>query len=206
MSIEPRSGQTLSPNAVFDEGCAETRLKELTLLFITKFAHEDMEKIADEARRAFKPIPPYEHGGDTFLYEKFGEQARKEALKILEAERKAVVEYRAEYIKNTLNIIIRQLRFLVFTDKGKGKIYIKKMQIEGRIGQNAPSEREVSYFESYPEGIEHLERIGRVLNRLSELNDYVPYLSVELRDHWIQAKALANLETVREWEKKDAKT
>lgn len=203
MNIEPRNGFELSPNAVFDEGCAETRLKELTLLFITKFATEDMEKIADEARRAFKPIPPYEHGGDsTFLYEKFGEQARKEALKILEAERKAVVEYRAESIKNTLNIIIRQLRFLVFTEHGKGKIYIRKVPIEGKVGQNAPSEREVEYFESYPEGVEHLERIWRVRNCFTPLNDFVPYMSVELRELWMQARALANLETVREWEKK----
>jgi len=205
MNIEPRNGFELSPTAVFDKQCAETRLKELTLLFITKFATEDMEKIADEARRAFKPIPIYEHGGDSeFLYAKFGEQARKEAEKILEAERKALTEYRAESIKKTLNIIIRQLRFLIYSEHGKGKIYIKKVPIEGKTGQNAPSEREVEYFESYPEGVEHLERIGRVLSCFRELNDYAPYFSIELHDLWRQAQDLASLERVRE--KKDAKT
>jgi len=184
---------------IFDEGCAKSRVEELTRLLISNFACEDMEKMADEQRRAFKPVLPYPLN-DQEILAKFSEKARQEAFKILEAERKALVEYRAESIKNTLNIIIRQLRFLVFTAEGKGKIYIRKVPIEGKTGQNAPSEREVEYFESYPEGIEHLERIGRVLNCFREVNDFVPYMNEELTALYQQARGLASLKRV--WEKK----
>jgi len=190
---------------IFDEGCVKSWLTETTNKLISLYAMEETQKMADEQRRAFKPIVGDPRYSDfTFISEKFGEKARQEALKILEAERKAFVEARAESIKNTLTIVIRQLKFLVFTDKGKGKIYIRKVPIEGKVGQNAPSEREVSYFESYPEGIEHLERIGRVLNCFAELNDYVPYMNEELTALYQQARDLASLERV--WEKKDAKT
>ena len=164
-----------------------------------------MEKMVDEAKRAFKPIPIYEHGGDfTFLSEKFGEQARKEALKILEIERKAYVEFKSPYIKNMLEQVIKRLRNLVYgVDKGKPfklQIIIEKVQIVGSVGQGSPSMRDDVYVLDHD--YERLNQIALVRGRVAEFEDYFPYMNEELTALYQQASSLGSLEYVRKEEKK----
>ena len=195
--IEPRSGENLSPTAVFDGQCAESRLEELTKQIMQIFVHEDLENFAMEHKKAFKPIPLYPLN-EAEINEKFYEKARKEAERILSQERRNVVEQRSQYIKNTLNIIIRQLRLLVFTEHGKGKIYLKKEPISGQCHPNNPSEREIFYFETYPEGIERYNQIMQQKGRLNEFEDYFAYMTQDLIELYQQASALAELEFVGE--------
>ncbi len=197
--INPQSGEGISPTQVFDKGCAETRLRELTTNIIQILVQRDVKALALEHKRAFEAVPPYPLKDDEIL-EKFYKDARKEAERILEAERKNVVDQRAEYIKNTLKIVIRQLQMLVQTEHGKGKLYIERKVVQDNSGSYR--ERDVTYFEFYPEGVERAEQIGRVSEKLSAIRDYIPYLNAELAELWKQASDLANLEIVR----KDADT
>jgi hypothetical protein len=130
MSINVRKPETLDHTRLFDEGCVKSRLDELTKAFIAKFAHDEMLKMADKAKRAFKPIPMYPQYSESALMEKFGEQARKQALKILEQERQEYVNYHSERIKAILNKIIKRLRFLVYAIDEKGKPTKLKVIIE----------------------------------------------------------------------------
>jgi hypothetical protein len=203
-NIEPRSGETISPTQVFDLQCAETRLKELTQLIIAKFVQKDLENFAMEYKKAFKPVPQYPLN-EAEIKQKFYEKARKEAERILEQERRNVVEQRSEYIKNTLNIIIKQLRLLIYTENGKGKIYLKKVPLEGNVGSNSPPFRDILYFETYPEGIERCGQIMQQKSRIDEFSDYFQYMPQDLAALYQQASTLANVEFVGEKEK-DAKT
>jgi len=183
--ITPRTNA--DPTSVFNERCAESRLEELTKQVMQILIEQDQENFAMEHRKAFKQGFPQYSLNEAEIKEKFYEKAYKEAMRIIDQERRNVVEQRSEYIKNTLNIIIRQLRLLVYTESGKGKIYLKKVPVEGHVGENSPSERDILYFETYPEGIERHEQIGRVLSRLSEFSDYIGYASLELQQLYRQA-------------------
>ena len=196
--VTPRNSEGLSPTMVFDQGCAESRLKELTNLIIQKFVEEDLKIWAKEHRLKGETVPIYP---SEQIHEKFYEKARREAERILEAERHNVVEQRSEYIKTTLRLTIKRLQFLVMTEHGKGKIYVeKKLEPDARGNYK---ETDVPYFESYPEGIARLEQIDGVRSRISEFRDYVPYFSdEELKQLWKEALDLASLEIVRKEENK----
>lgn len=198
--ITPRTDA--DPTSVFNEKCAESRLEELTKLIIAIYIEEDLKTWAKEHRLKGENVPPYPQDQ---IKEKFYEKARQEAIKILEQEKRNVVENRAKYIENTLNIIIKQLRLLVYTEHGKGKVYLKKVPVEGNVGQSNPHERDIMYFETYPEGIERYQQIGQQKSRIEEFNDYFEFMNEDLAALYQQASALANVEFVGEKEK-DAKT
>jgi hypothetical protein len=185
----------LEPTQVFDKGCYETRLKQLTEMVLAKLIEQDMKQFALEYKKQFQEIPlyPYEEARVRFY-----EKARGEAQKIIEAERHKVVEARKDYIKTTLNLIIRQAKLLVFTDKGKGKIYKKREAIEGVLFKDDTRVfRDVFYFEDdNPAGRERVIQIAHLQSRLGEFEDYVPYMDAELQKLYAEAKNLLDIEVV----------
>ena len=192
--IPPRDGKTLSPTQVFDEGCCQSRLRELESLIISILVDEDLKKHAKEHRLKGESVPPYPLDADA-IKERFGPRAREEAKRILEAERKACVEARSEYIKNTLNLIIRQARFL--TNNGQGKIYRKRVAIEGTIPPGSDGFRDEFYYEDdCPAGKERYEQICRLRDRLGEFQQYSAYLPNDLQLLLGEANKLLNLEVV----------
>jgi len=208
MTIEPRPPENLSHTYLFDEGCVKTWLTETTNKLISLYAMDDMEKMVDEQRRAIKTVTQYPLN-EIDVREKFGEQARKEALKILEEERKNYVEFKSPYIKNVLEQVIKRLRNLVYAVDEKGKpfklqIIIEKVPFSGKGGEGSPSMRDDTYVLDHD--YQRLEQIALVRGRLAELTDYVAYFNEELSELWKEASSLGSLEYVRKEEKKDAKT
>ena len=206
MSIEARSGESLTHTEVFASGCVKSRLQDLCKLFIAKYNQEEQQKIIDKAKRAFKPIPQ-----DTSIFSerehKFGPRARKKAFKVLEQERQNYVDHKSDYITKTLKLIIPQLRFLVYVvdEEGKArkaKIYIEKMTKSDGRGYSRICD--VCYLESFPQGIERLAQIGLLRTKLLDFKEYVPYMSNDTLELWREAQDLASLEMVRvEPEKKE---
>jgi hypothetical protein len=192
--VPPRDGKTLSPTQVFESGCVESRLRELESLIISILVDEDLKKHAKEYRLKGEPVPVYPHDADA-IKERFGPRARKESQRILEAERKACIEARSDYIKATLNLVIRQARLL--TNNGTGKIYKKKVPIEGKISPGSDGFMDAFYFEDdSPAGKERYEQICRLRDRLGEFNQYGSYMNAELQGLLEQANKLLNLEVV----------
>jgi hypothetical protein len=202
MSFHIPPQHDLDPTVCFDRGCVESRLKQMTQQIIEQLKWIDINNRILEDRKAFKTPSVYPLT-ETEIYEKFHKEARAEAERILEVERKEAVENRANHIKNCLNNAIKTLQFLVYTSKGtKGKICTeRKLVRDPRTGSY--EERDVQYFESYPEGVEKLEQITRAGLHCG-FSDYEPYMSGELKVLWLKYLDLAGLERVVVV--KDAKT
>jgi hypothetical protein len=202
MSYHIQPQDNLDPSVVFDKGCAESHLKQLTHAIIYQLKWIDINNRVLEDRKAFKTPSVYPLTEDE-VYEKFYKEARAEAEAIIEVERKHVVENRATHIRNTLNLAIKTLQFLVYTPRGtKGKVYTERKLIrDPRTGSF--EERDVQYFESYPEGEERLNQIS-MATRNCDFSDYVPYMSEELKALWVKCGDLSHFEGGRVV--KDAKT
>jgi hypothetical protein len=195
--IEAKDGQNLSPSQVFEQTAYAERLKQLYNTIVSLMAHEEMRQIAMEHKKRFETPPSYEYSFSQ-LEERFGKEAMGEAMEIIEIERRNVVEEMSDYMRDTLNSIIRQLRFLVYGENGKGKIYLKKVPVEGSVHPNQPSERDILYFETYPEGVQRYNEIERQKGRLLEFEQYFAYMNQELVALYQQASTLAELEFVVE--------
>lgn len=120
--MSARNPESVDYTRLWDEGCVKSWLTETTNKLISLYAMEDMQKMVDEQRRAFKTVTPYPLN-EIDVREKFGEQARKEALKILEKERKNYVEFKSPYIKKVVEQVIRRLQNLVYAVDEKGKAF-----------------------------------------------------------------------------------
>ena len=188
--------QNIDPTRVFDKGCYESRVRELSNLILEQLVSEDVKKFAKECRQSGEVVTPYPLN-EIEIRAKFGETAKTEALRIVEEERRLCVAERADYIKNTLKIVIKRLRFLVFTDKGtKGKIIIEDNKSIRDIDGTGFHKGSLTYFETLDGGVERLQQIGGVTSKLSEFVDYLPYMTDDLLALYTEAQDLANLETV----------
>jgi len=165
-------------------------------MIIAKLTEEDLKAFALKYKKRFEAVPLYPLN-QFEIRDKFYEQARKEAVEILEQERKNCVEYRSGYIKNTLNNAIKRLRLEVFTEHGKGTIYVARKVVLVDSGKGLYEERDVMYFETYPEGVDKLNRINLTLGQISEFADYIPYMNQECLQLWKEASDLANIGIVR---------
>jgi hypothetical protein len=191
--IQPASGD-LSPSVVFDEGCRESRIRELTDKIVNYILlQRELKAWALEHKKRFENIPTYPLQEN---YARLYEEAHKEAVRIVEQERKNVVEARTNYIKTTLNLAIRNLRGLTFTEKGKGKVYIEKKLVPSYSGCGY-DERDILYFEKYPEGEQRFQQISQAISRVSEFRDYLPYFSGELTALWKEFSELESFEFIR---------
>jgi len=205
MSVQPRSPDTLNHTVLFDDGCAKSRLEELTKLFIKKFELEEAEKIWDKAKRQFKTPPTFNYI-EAELEIMYGKRAREEAEKVLEAERQAYVSYLSDYIKTNLTRVSKQLRFMVYAINEKGEPYKLKIIVEKMFKALPKGD---GYYECEEEYVgEHdfdrLNQINLTRGRLNEFKDYEPYLSEELKKLWVEAQDLATLERVKKEAKGDA--
>jgi len=191
--IQPASGD-LSPSVVFDEGCRESRIRELTDKIVNYILlQRELKAWALEHKKRFETIPPYRLEEN---YARLYEEAHKEAERIVEQEKKNVVLARTIYIRNTLNLIIRRLRFLTFTEHGKGKVYIEKKFVHADRGSGY-DERDIPYFEKWPDGEQRFQQINAAISRVSEFRDYVEYFSDELTALWKEFSELESFEFIR---------
>lgn len=191
--INPANGDSLSPCQVFDRGCYESRLNQLTHAIIEQLKWIDINNRILEDRKAFRTPSVYPLTEDE-IYAKFHEEARAEAERVIDAERRNVVEYQTTHIRNSLKNAIKTLQFLVYTSKGtKGKVYTeRKLVRDPRTGSF--EERDVQYFESYPGGEEKFAQICNAGLHCG-FGDYVPYMSEELKALWVKYKDLEHLES-----------
>lgn len=200
--MSARDGAQLNPSQVFDKGCAETRLREVTSQLIQQYVKEDLEKFALEYKKAFKPVPPYPLN-ESEIVEKFGYTAETEARKILEQERKNLVDFQSEYIKDVLERTIRKLRWLVYNGAEKVKIILDKEPSYRATSKDAPSMRDIMYFGDHD--FERYEAFCRTRDVLEKFRDYRPYFNEELLGLWNEAMELSNLEVVEKAKEKESK-
>lgn len=198
MSLQPRDAGSLDYGTVFDEGITRTRLNELTQAFMAKLMKEDMEKMTDKARRAFKPVPRFQLPQDKNIEEVYGERARKLAEKIIEQERQNYVDARAERDKTLLVEIKRKLRSIVWTVDDKGKATKLKRIVE-RVAKGNRGICEVHYVGDHD--FERLNQINRLKGRLNQLSSFIPYYPEEIKKLYNEARAVASLEY--EYKKKE---
>lgn len=184
--MRARDGNELSPIQVFDSGCAESRVRELTGHIIEEYVEADLKRHAKEYLRNFEPVPPYPLNNAQIL-EKFGSIARQEALKILEQEKKNIVDFQSPYIKKVLQTYLKQLKFVLFDDQKPFKRYEEEVWKPDSNGEN-PRKTVVSYTRS--------EIIHRWTARLTDFSDFRPYLNDELSALWKEADALASQENL----------
>ena len=205
MSLEPREGKNLDM-LIFDQGCNKTRLNDLTQRFIAKLQHDDLLKMADKARRDFKPIPMFELPKDKNIEQVYGAKARKLSEKVLEQERQNYVDARAEKDKNLIIEIIRKLRFYVWTVNEKGEPQKLKLIVERVV---RPTDQggihDIQYVGDHD--FERLRQINAMKNRLGQLSLFVPYYSEEVKKLYDEARELSDLEYFyKENKEKKAKT
>jgi len=194
LRMNPRGGDTIHPCQVFDRACYESRLDELTHAIIEQLKWIDIDARVLEDRKAFRTPSVYPLTEDE-VYAKFHVEARAEAEKVIEVERKSVVEYQANHMKICLKNAIKTLQFLVYTPRGtKGKVY-RERKIVLNPRTHHFEERDVSYFESYPEGEERLLQISNAGLHCDGFDRYVPYMSEELKALWLKFSDLSHLES-----------
>lgn len=184
----------LDPSRVFDKGCYDSRLKEKTAHIVAMLVDADVKKWAKECRLSGEVVTPYPLSQDEIL-QKFEPQAILEAKRILEEEKRLCVEARANYIRDTLNLVIRKLRLLVFTPSGKGTTYVEKKFVPDRDGFGV-EEHEIAYFESFDGGVEIQRQIDLARGQIGQFNEYAPYMSADLLKLYQEAYDLGNIPKV----------
>jgi hypothetical protein len=182
--LRARDGNELSSIQVFDLGCAESRVRELIDLFIAKFSLEHMRELADKQKRAFQAVTPYPYD-DSQKREMFYERARVEAVKILEQEKKNVVDFHSPHIKRMLQTYLKQLRYVLLDDGHPFKVYSEETMKGDSFGKN-PIKTIVSYTRS--------EIIRRWRANLAGYSDFRPYLNPEVEALWKESEALESQE------------
>lgn len=178
--LQPRSLSSLDYVKLWDEGCVKTRLKELTQRFIAKLQHEDMLKMAEKAKRAFKPVPTFKLPKDKNIEEVYGEEARKKAEKVLELERRAFVKSREEWLLNRLTVIRDRYRMLMFALDEEGKFV--KGTFVNRVfhGTVSYTQNYVSFFGT-DQDAERMRSINQLNHALNEVSYMMPYVSSEIK-------------------------
>ena len=179
-----RDGNSLSPIQVFDLGCAESRVRELTDLFIGEFAIEHMRELAMKQKRAFEAVTPYPYD-TTQQREMFYERARTEALKILEQEKKNVADFRSPHIQLILKTYLKQLKYVLLDDGKPFKTCPEESWCPDYTGTS---------MQKVVTNYSRSQLIDRWEGNLAGEKDFRPYLNVELQALWNEADALASQE------------
>lgn len=198
MSLEPRGASSLDHTKCWDSGFVKTRLEELTRLFIAKFTHDDLLKMAMKAKRSFKPVPMYHPENPHYGRETFSEKARKKAEKVLEQERQNYVDGRAEKDKTVIVEIARKLRFMVWSVNEEGQPEKLKIIVERGSSPHPKGGviiHDVMYVADHD--FVRFRQIIMLKNRLEQLRTYAPYYSKEIKKLYEEAMDLATLEVVR---------
>jgi len=155
-----------------------------------------MQRRAMEQRKTFQTVTQYPFDS-TQVRDIFYADARAEAIRIVEQERRNCVAERANSIKTDLNIALKKLQILVMTPKGKGTLYVKKQFFHKEGDAFAMEERDVTYFEDETIGYEIANHIGMAKTILGQYNEYYRYMDAELTKLYDTAYDLGNLPIVR---------
>ena len=200
-NLQPRSISSLDYSRLFDEGCVKTRLNQLTQRFIAKFEHDDMLKIADKARRAFKPIPTYKHPIGK-KREQMHKRARKEAEKVLELERKAFVKSRERGLFNRLTVIGTRLRMLMFALDETGK-FVKGTFVSRVVhtGGHSYHQNYVTFFGT-DQDAERMRSINQLKQVLRRDKYMLPYVSPEIKTLWDEIGEIITPDHYETWHNK----
>lgn len=184
--MNARSGNTISPLEVFDYGAAESRVRELTGQIIEEYVAIEIKRHAKECLQNFEPPTP--HPLDNIeIREKFRSVARQEALKILEQEKKNVVDARTPHILLILKTYIKQLKYVLLDDEKPFKTCPEESWCPDYTGTS---------MEKIVTNYSRSQIIKRWDARLSEFSDFRPYLNPEVEALWKQADALASQESL----------
>lgn len=184
---------------VFEKGCAESRVRELTDRYISELALEDMRQMAKAQRLAGEAVTPYPlNRQDTIA--KFTEKARMKALETLERDRKTLVDEKSPYITIVLKNCIRQLKNLLSEEGG---LFFRRT-ITDKIAiphTHGPNDSSTYYSEASFTYDAYLQRASR----FSEFAEYSPYFSEDLKALWQECHDLS-LEIARKELLASAKT
>ena len=129
-NLTARNSASLDFIQVFDGGCVTTRRNELIQGFISKLTHDDLLRMAEKARRAYKPVPMFKLPEGKNRWETYGEKATKLAEEVIEQERQNYVHARLDRDKNLIQAIAKSLRCLVWTVDEEGKPTKLKVVVE----------------------------------------------------------------------------
>lgn len=184
--MRARNGEEMSPTDVFDFGCAESRVRDLTQQRIGELVAVDLKRHAMEYMRNFEPVPPYPLD-NAQIFEKFGNIAREEALKILEQEKTNCVAFRTPYIQLVLKTYIKQLKYLLLDDGKPFKTCVEESWCPDYSGTSM-QKTVTSYSRS--------QIIKRWDARLSEFSDFRPYLNPDVEALWREADALVSQQSL----------
>ncbi len=204
--ILPRSASSLDHVRLWDEGCVNTRLKELKALFMTKLEFDEQAKLRQEHFRKMlklkKPLPRPQSRelSQGEKEERYGEKASELANEVFEQERQNYIDARSERDKNVIAEIARKLRFLVWTVDEEGKPTKLKVIVERVV---RPSDQGGTQDIQYvgDRDFERLHQINALKLRLEQLRTYLPYYSEEIKKLHEEAVDLATLEYERKEEK-----
>ena len=180
--MNARSGDTISALEVYDSGCAESRVRELTGHIIEEYVAVDLKRHAKEYMRNFEPVPPYPLDNNQIV-EKFGSIAREEALKILEQEKKNVADFRSPHIQLILKTYIKQLTYVLLDDGKPFKTCPEESWCPDYSGTSM-QKTVTNYSRS--------QIIDRWEGNLAGEKDFRAYLNPELQALWDEADALAS--------------
>ena len=203
MTLEPRDASSLDYITLWDEGCVKTRRNQLVQGLISKLALEQTHREALQARKEFRTYEGFKLPKGKNLEETFGEQARKEAEKILEQERKNYIDARAERDKSLIVEIARKMRFSTWIVNEKGDPEKLKVIVEHVTKKNHKGDsitRDVQYVADHD--FDRLRQINSLLDRLLQLRPYFPYYPEEIQKLYEEALELGTLEYVRKEKKK----
>jgi hypothetical protein len=196
--LTPRDSGSLDYIQVFDEGCLNTRKNKLIQEFISELQHEDMLKMADKARREFKPIPMFKLPDNKNATEVYGEKAKKLAEEVIEQERQNYVDARTEKDREKLEAIIKRLKFLVFAVNEEGKPEKLKVFVEQVTKTNYRGDwitQDIQYVGDHD--TKRLAQISDLKGMLFQLKDFVPYYPETVKRLYEEAINLATLEVIR---------
>jgi hypothetical protein len=195
-SLKPRTGASLDYFRCFDEGCVKTRRNDLIRGFIAQLERADMLKMADKARRAFKPIPMFKLPEDKNRWETYGEKATKLAEAVIEQEKQNYVDARVERDIELIKSVAKRLQYQVWiVEDGKPvklKMGIEKANVSDHKG--GWTRQDVLYVGDHD--TESLQQIFRLKHQLTKLKDFVPYYPDEVKEIYEEALSLADLEVV----------
>ena len=184
---------------VFERGCAESRVRELTDRYISELALEDGRQIAKAQRLAGDPVTPY-HLNQQETIATFRGPARVKAFETLEQDRKTLVDAKSPFITIVLKNCIRQLKNLL-SEEGDlffRRTFTDKIAIPHTHG---PNDSSTYYSEASFTYDAYLQRASR----FSEFGEYLPYLSEDLKTLWQECHDLS-LEIARKELLASAKT
>jgi len=200
MSIQPRDGRNLDYIQCFDEGCVKSHKNQLIQAFIANLSMEDKDREVMKAKKTFTTYSGYHPENPQYGREKFGEEAVKEAEKVIELERKTHVKFREKNLFDTLVFIRNQLRACMFAVGEDGKVVKATFVTHVVNGDHSYHQNSVSFFgERNIEGMNGIERLIGARHKVAYM---IPYANPEIKALWEEIGKLITPDHYENWHNK----